>query len=95
MTTVANDYTHAAFRRLQRQVLEKALDALEEIPYKKRDQTSLTMAIDSKKVPQAREKIKKFRRSLCEFLRGTNSFDEVYQMSISLYPLTQLKRRKK
>ena len=95
MTTVGNDFTHAAFRRLQKQVLEKALDALENVSYDKRDQTSLTMAICSKKVPHARERIKKFRRSLCEFLREDKKYDEVYQLSVSLYPLTEINKQRR
>ena len=97
ITTVGNDFTDGAFRKLQKQVLQKALDALEDIPYEKRDQTSLTMAINSEKLQEAREKIKQFRRSFCNFLQKDQSRDEVYQLNVSLYPLTQLnhKRRSK
>lgn len=78
----------AAARSLQRQVLEKALAALEETPLERRDQTSMTMAIDSKKLPAAIEKISKFRRELCAFLQTEVEPDEVYHLSISLYPVT-------
>ncbi|MBI3543074.1 MAG: DUF4423 domain-containing protein [Deltaproteobacteria bacterium] len=89
-TTVGNEFTAAAFRQLQRQVLEKALIALEEVPMERRDQSSMTMAIDASLLPEAKERIRKFRRELSRFLAKSDSLDEVYQLGISLYPLTQV-----
>ena len=90
LTTVKNDFTVTAFRRLQTQILEQAIVALEQIPFEKRDQSSMTMAISSAKIKSAREKIKKFRRELCAFLeKDKDKLDEVYHLSISLYPVTK------
>ncbi|MCB0417748.1 MAG: TIGR02147 family protein [Bdellovibrionaceae bacterium] len=90
LTTVGHEYTAPAFRALQKQVLEKALEALEEVPLEQRDQSSMTMAIDASRLPQAKERIKKFRRDLCNFLQSTGKLDQVYQMSVSLYPVSNL-----
>ena len=87
-TTLGNEETAVALRRMQKQILEKAIMALEEIPVSKRDQSAMTMAINSSKLPEAKEKIKKFRRELCAFLEGDKDQDAVYQLSVSLYPLT-------
>lgn len=89
-TTVGNNFTAAAFRNLQKQVIEKALIALEETPFEKRDQSSMTMAIDSRKLPEAKEKIKKFRRELAQFLSRDEKRDQVYNLSVSLYPITNI-----
>lgn len=80
-----------ASRELQRKFLKKALNALSEIPAERRNQSSMTMAIDSSKLPEAIEMITKFRRGLCEFLKGElKSRDQVYTLTISVYPLTQI-----
>jgi len=88
-TTTGNAYSATAFRRLQRDVLKMALNALEEVPMEVRDQTSMTMAIDSSQLPEARIRIKKFRRNLCQFLQESGPRDQVYQLGISLYPITR------
>jgi len=89
LTTLGNDFTTAAFRKLQRQIIEKSLAALEEIPMEKRNQTSMTAAISTKKLPLAIEKIKKFRRELSAYLEEDQSdLDAVYHLGISLYPVT-------
>ncbi len=88
-TTLGTADTAAAFRRLQRQILESALKALEEIPVEERDQSSLTIAVDRRKLPEVRRRIRDFRRSLDAFLQASGRPDSVYQLSISLYPVTR------
>ena len=85
-------FTSAAARKLQAQVLEKSLVALSEVPITERDHSSICMAIDSRKLPEAKERIKKFRRELCSFLKGEtpSDLDRVYHLAISLYPVTTL-----
>jgi len=86
-TTLGTVETASALRQFQKQILEKAIMALETTAIEKRDQSGMTMAIDSSRLPAAKEKVKKFRRELCAFLEGGNKNDSVYQLSISLYPL--------
>lgn len=88
-TTLGTEATSSALRKVQRQFLEMAILALEEVPIEKRDQTAMTMAIDSTLLPQAKEKITKFRRELCSFLESGKKRDSVYQLSVSLYPVTK------
>ena len=92
-STVGNAFTSAAFRTLQKQVLEKALHALEEIPMEFRDQSSITMAIDTRRIEEAKRIIKKFRRDMCGLLQAKPPFNDVYQLSVSLYPLTKKERK--
>ena len=95
-TTVGHSFTATAFRQMQRQILEKALLALEEVPLEKRDQTTMTMAIDTSLLPQAKIKLKSFRRRLCKFLqKNEKKRDQVYLLSMSLFPATELLVRKK
>jgi uncharacterized protein (TIGR02147 family) len=88
-TLTKTPHTSQAQRRLQKQVLEMALSALEEIPVEKRSQTSVTMAINKKRLPEALEYIRRFRRDLSQFLEQDLDKDEVYHLGISLYPVTR------
>lgn len=93
ITTVGNDFTAIAFKKLQKAVLEKALVALEEFPLASRDQTSMTMAIDSGLLPEAKERIRNFRRDLAAFLIQAPHRDQVYHLGISLYPITRIEKK--
>ncbi|MDH4469339.1 MAG: TIGR02147 family protein [Bacteriovoracaceae bacterium] len=95
VTTTGNPYTATAFRKLQHQVLGKASAALEEIPMELRDQSSMTFAINTKQLNEAKKRIKNFRRGLCDYLQKTKDRDAVYQLGISFYPVTNIKKGKK
>ncbi|MGB0452538.1 MAG: TIGR02147 family protein [Bacteriovoracaceae bacterium] len=94
ITTLGHPFSTQAFRHLQKQILSMGIEAMDMIPMEKRDQTSMTFAVNSSKVGQARELIKNFRRDLAEILTSGDK-DEVYQMSISLYPITQISEEKR
>lgn len=88
-TTVGNEFTAIAFRKLQKQILLQAIDALENVPLEERDQSSMTMSIDPALIPEAKARIKNFRRELCTFLQENNRpKKEVYQLSVSLFPVS-------
>ena len=57
-------------------------------PVELRDFTSMTMAIDSKKIPAAKKRIRKFLQSMCDLLEE-GSKDEVYKLGVNLYPVTK------
>lgn len=69
-TTLGVDETNAALQQMQKQILQMAIESLETVSIDRRDQTTMTMAIDSSLVPAAKERVKKFRRELCAFLEG-------------------------
>ncbi len=86
-TNIQHPFSNSAFRKLQKQILQQALEALDQIPYEERDQSSMTVAIDISRLDAAREKITVFRRELSAFLQPQKKdLDEVYQLSISLFP---------
>jgi transcriptional regulator with XRE-family HTH domain len=90
LTTVGLPFTSAALKSMQRQVLELAIKALDETPMERRDQSTMTMAINAGRLGEARAKIREFRRGLCTFLEEEPPRTEVYHLSISLYPVTNL-----
>lgn len=86
------DYTEKSLMDFQAEILRLAQQAIYCVPIEFRDQTSMTMAVDKSQLPVAKEIIRRFRRRLCEVLKGGKSSrrDSVYHLSVSLYPVTQL-----
>jgi uncharacterized protein (TIGR02147 family) len=83
-----------AHRRSQKELLELAIEALESIPMERRDQSSMMMATHSSKIMEAKLKIKRFRRDLCEFLEDCEVKDAVYQLTVSLFPLIEAESKR-
>lgn len=94
LTTVGYRDTTAAYRNHQKQVLELSQKALEEVPVSLRDHSSMTMAIRKDQLLVAKERIKEFRRKFCEEFNSGEHFDEVYHLSVSFYPVTQVEKKK-
>lgn len=89
-TNIIDSYlTSTANKILQKQVLEMSLQALESLPPTVRNHTSMTMPINPKRLPEAIEKIKEFRRGLCELLEDDDNLTQVYQLAVSFYPLSK------
>lgn len=79
--------TSLAHKEFQRQLITKALMAIDETDPEEKDITSIVMSIDPKKIPVARQMIKKFRRDLCAFLEQGDRL-QVYNIGIQLHPLS-------
>lgn len=92
-TTIGQAKLAEAGRRHQRELLQSAIAALDEVPASLRDQTSITVAVDPAKLPEARELAKQFRRRLAALMSEGNK-REVYQISVSLFPVTNCTGRK-
>jgi transcriptional regulator with XRE-family HTH domain len=92
--TSSNKNTTEARRNLQRRYLEKSLKALDEIDFKERDHGSLTVAINRKRLPEFKLKLMEIRRELGDYFQTDEEFDEVYQLTVSFFPLTQIKSDK-
>ncbi len=87
ITNHAQVNTSGAHKELQRQLLLKALNAIEECPQEDKDITSMTMAIDVAKLDEARSLIRRFRRDLCALLEDGEQ-SQVYNLGVQLFPLT-------
>ena len=82
-----NPYVASAYERQQRRAIEASLDAFDKVPGDRREYGSMTIAINTKRLPEIREKLTRFRRELNELLRKDNERDAVYQLGISFHPL--------
>lgn len=88
-----NLFTSEARKQLQNDLIDKSKKALNEIHYLDRDHGSLTVAIDRKRMPEFKEKLAKIRKDLDQFFQSSGDFNEVYQLTLSFFPLTQLEPR--
>lgn len=88
-TTNITSSTNHVKKNLQKQFLEKAISSIDFDSFEKRDMTTITIAIDSKKFAEARERIKKFRREMAEFLGNGKTKDQVFNMTIAFYPTSK------
>jgi uncharacterized protein (TIGR02147 family) len=79
-----------ALRSAHSQYIEKANDALSNVPIGLRDITGTTMTISKSNLEKAKQMIAQFRTDLCELLEE-GSQDDVYRLNIQLFPLTKKK----
>lgn len=92
--TTTSDIESMALKKSHKQSLLQAIDALDNVSVEDRDITSITMAIDPKKLPEAKKLIKNFRRELCVYLESGKK-SEVYNLNIQLLPITKLEKKSK
>lgn len=90
--TTSHDVQSAALRHAHKKVLEEAAAGLDDVAVELRDITSITMAIDPARLPEAKKKLRALRRSLSEFLEGGEK-KEVYRLNIQLVPVTKRKEK--
>jgi uncharacterized protein (TIGR02147 family) len=81
------DVANTAVRIAHNEDLENARRKIEEIAIELREFTSITMGIDTKKIPTAKKMIREFRDKLSDFLESGPK-TEVYRMCFHLFPLS-------
>lgn len=67
--------------------------AARHVPVAFRDQTSITVAVNSRSLPRAFEIVSRFRQQLLELLTE-GAADDVYQIEIAVFPVTTLKHER-
>jgi uncharacterized protein (TIGR02147 family) len=88
-----DDVVSLSLRQGHAENLELAKDSLVKASLEQRDFTAVTMAIDPGKLPDAKERIRKFQDELADFLESGDQ-TEVYKICVQLFPLTVLKEGK-
>lgn len=83
-----DDLNPQVLRNYHRQIMEEAKKSVERSKPGERELQSLIVAIDSEKIPQAKEKIRCFVEEMREFLSGSR-VNQVYQLSLQFYNVTK------
>lgn len=77
-----------AMRERQKQILKMSSEKIDTVPITSRDHSTITIPIDESLLPEIKERIKKFRRSLGNFIIKSNlDPKQVYELQISFFPL--------
>lgn len=82
------DVASAALKKGHIETLEMGKEKLEEVNVALRDFSSMMVAIDPEKVPEAKVIIREFRQKLSALVKNGH-LTEVYQLAIQFYPLTK------
>lgn len=94
LTTVPIPYTTELRRNLQKKYLDLAHKAVEEVPFEKRDNRTLTVAIHSEDLPAIREIIHEAQSKINKLSeRRRSQVNTVYNFSSALYPIIEEKTR--
>ena len=94
VSNVDENYSQIANRKMQKQLLEKAVNALELIPFENRDQSSISFPMSKNKIKEAKLLLKEFRMKFAEILQNDENASDVYQLVLGFYPLTQTNKEK-
>lgn len=85
--TTTTDVRDISLQRSHQQNLELAARALQEVPVELRDITAITMAVNLKRLPEAKAKIAQFRKDMDALLESGQQ-TEVYKLCIQLFPIS-------
>lgn len=85
------DVKSQALTESHKETLQMGLVKLEETEVSLRDYSSTTVAIDLKKLPEAKTIIREFRQKMAALLRDGDKTD-LYQLAIQFFPLTDTKK---
>lgn len=86
------DISSQALKESHKETLQLGKEKIEEIAIEMRDFSSSTLAIDLKKIPEAKIIIREFRQKMATLLKDGDKTD-VYQLAIQFYPLTKLEKK--
>lgn len=81
--------TSEARKKLQRELLLKSLDALENVPLEERLHLSYTFAISKDKLQKVKDFLLTVSRQVGRLAEENEKYDEVYQLNLALYPITK------
>ena len=83
--------TSYARKMLQKELLKKSIECIDAVDIQLRENSSLTVALPVDLIPELKREIIKFKNKINDICESHNSCDEVYQLCISLFPITDLK----
>jgi hypothetical protein len=86
---VQPERTSEARKRLQKQFLSKAIEAIDQVGIEDRENGSLTIAVDRRRLPQIKKIIEKFKIEIRDTAEAARNFTDVYQLCVAFFPFTK------
>lgn len=77
-------------KQLQQSYLNRSMQQLEKICFKKRDHSTMVLSIKKKSINEAKREIHNFRKNFDLKFSSMEGADDVYALSISYFPLTNI-----
>lgn len=90
----STDIPSEAIKKLNKQMLNKASDAIDQQNVDNRDFSIIFFSFNKSQLKIAKEKIKKFRREFMEEFESAAGKDSIYSMSVQLFELTNTNKIK-
>jgi uncharacterized protein (TIGR02147 family) len=89
--TFAKDgFTSVARKKLQKAFLARATECIDELSMDLRDNSGVTIAVNTRDLPKVVDAITQFRKKMAALAAGFKNPNEVYQISVALFPLTKV-----
>lgn len=82
-----SDVPNEAIKKFHSQMIHKSINALENHPVDTREISSNTFTIDTSKIRQAKDMIRKFQSDLSKLV-GSTQGDKTYQLNVQFFNLT-------
>ncbi len=92
--TAGEDWKSIAISAYQKKCLELASEALSNVDKDLRNISTLTISISSESFKEIIDEIHLFRKKILSIAVGTQNPSDVYQVNVSVFPLTTQKDRK-
>lgn len=89
--TVADDTRSIAVFEYHQSMIRLAFEALKNSPISQREMAGATISIPKDKLPEIKEKIRAFRKEINQLASSYTDPEEVYQLNIQLFALTEEK----
>jgi uncharacterized protein (TIGR02147 family) len=87
--TTGGQIRSLAIANYHREMLRLADDALERFRPNERDISTLTLSVSSKTIPMIMERLQQLRNELLELAEEDEQVDQVVQLNLQLFPLSQ------
>ena len=86
--TFGDGWRSVAVREFQHQALDLAKNALEEVLPESREISTVTMSITKARFRQIKDRLQEFRQEVLGMVRTDDDPEQVFQMSLSLFPVS-------
>ncbi|MCM3869540.1 MAG: DUF4423 domain-containing protein [Pyrinomonadaceae bacterium] len=88
--TTLEDFSHAAIHHLAQQVRKLSSMGVSQGTHARRERHATTIPIKRERLEQARQVLAKIELELIDCLATSDEYDDVYQLEIKIYPITDL-----
>jgi uncharacterized protein (TIGR02147 family) len=86
--------TTSAQKIYQRQVLERAIQAIKDVDFDFRHNTSMTLSVNARLMPKFKELLDNYRDEFTEYAEQQDSYTDVYQLCMAFFPLTDADKKR-